>query len=88
MSFTARQRRQAFDNIASGSATGVERTNTDTVSANLELYGGGLSTSTSNQVGGADQGHTNIAAGTSTSNDVIENIAAGAVVGTGENPSA
>ena len=66
MAVTFRLRRTAYDNIAAGAATGVERTFTDTVSRN-ERYGGGYYTSTS--TGDALAGHTNVAAGTSVSDD-------------------
>ena len=57
MAVTLRLRRTAYDNIAAGAATGVERTFTDTVSR-FERYGGGYYTSTSN--GDALAGHTNV----------------------------
>ena len=83
MAYNRRLRREAYDNISSGSATGVERTFTDTVSPQ-ELYGGGKNTSTSTEV--ADSvGNTNIAAGTSVSDSVIENIVGGTAGYTGEN---
>ena len=73
---TKRGKRTAYDNIAAGSSFDTrERTYTDTVSV-FERYGGGQYTSTSTEVGGTDIGQTNVAAGTSTSDDNIgpENI--------------
>lgn len=55
MSRTLRGRRVAFDNIAAGAATGVERTNADTVSL-FEMPGGGFCTSTST----AETWHSNV----------------------------
>ena len=83
MARTQRQRRTSYDNIASGSVAGRERTFTDTVSPE-EMYGGGLVTSTSTEVA-ATGVHTNIAAGTSVSNDVIENVVGGTAGYDGEN---
>lgn len=85
MARTERQRRQAYDNVASGSATGFERLISDTVSPQGELYGGGKVTSTSTEIGGTDHGHSNLAAGASTSNDVIENVVGGSAGFAGEN---
>ena len=83
MAFDRRQRREAYDNISAGNATGVERTFTDTVSPQ-EIYGGGKNTSTSTEV--ADSvGNTNIAAGTSVSDSLIENVVGGTAGYNGEN---
>ena len=78
MAFTDRLRRQAFDNIAAGSAAGRELLIAgDTVSVQ-GMAGGGQFVSTSN----TEAGHTNIAAGTSVSEQLTrENIQAGVVVG-------
>ena len=77
MAFTDRGRRQAYDNIASGSATGRERTNTDTVSPS-NFHGGGRNTSTSTEVAGTGT-HTNVAAGVSVSEQGGGTVAGGIV---------
>ena len=74
MAFTDRGRRQAYDNIASGSVAGRERTNTDTVSP-FDVHGGGKNTSTSTNLSAVGT-HTNVAAGVSVSEQ-----GEGAVVG-------
>mgnify|MGYP001574535884 CR=1 FL=1 len=80
MAVTKRGKRTAYDNIATGSATGAEFLVGGTVSV-FERHAGGLYTSTSN-----DElvGHSNIAAGTSTSDDNLgpeQIVQAGAAVG-------
>ena len=75
MAVTQRGRRTRYDNIAAGSATGPERTFTDTVTK-VEIHGGGYRTSRSN----AEEHHSNVAAGVSVSEQ-----GQGAVVG-GELP--
>lgn len=73
MATKQRGRRAAYDNIASGSATGGERTiSGDTVSV-VEMPGGGYRTSTST----GDAWHTNIKVGTSTTDDVADGTVAG-----------
>lgn len=64
MAVTKRGRRTAYDNIATGSIAGQERTFTNTVTEN-ERLGGGIFTSTS--TGDNLVGHSNIAAGSSVS---------------------
>ena len=78
MAVTKRGRRTAYDNIAAGSAAGLERTNAETVTVN-ERHGGGTYTSTS--TGDALEGHTNVAAGTSVSDDNLgpDNMTQGTV---------
>ena len=80
MAVTKRGRRTAYDNIASGSVAGFERTFTDDVTRN-ERLGGGFYTSTS--TGDALVGHTNIAAGASVteSNDPEQVKVAGSADG-------
>jgi hypothetical protein len=48
MSTTIRSRRAAYDNIASGQATGRELTILGDTASNQEVYGGGYVNSTSN----------------------------------------
>lgn len=65
MSFTQRNRRQAYDNIASGQATGAERPISGESVTVVEIYGGGKMTSTST----GESDHSNIAAGTTVSEE-------------------
>lgn len=65
MSFTQRNRRVAYDNIASGSATGGERTISGESVTVVEIYGGGKMTSTST----GESDHSNIASGTTVSEE-------------------
>lgn len=83
MAVTKRGRRTAYDNIAAGEVAGFERTFTDTVTRN-ERHGGGHYTSTS--TGDALVGHTNVAVGTSVTDDNLgpDNMTQG-VVPTDEN---
>ena len=81
MATTLRGRRAAYDNIASGEATGAERTirvagdgTTDTTSK-VEVHGGGYRTSTS--TGDALVGHTNVAAGASVSDQAMSAVVGG-----------
>ena len=69
MAVIQRLRRTAYDNIARGSATGVERTVAGETVSWLERHGGGRYTSTSTEVGSGGLGQTNVAAGTSTTDD-------------------
>lgn len=83
--FTLRGRRQAYDNIASGSATGSERTIAGETPA-IQMHGGGTMTSTST----GDVGRSNVEAGSSVTdqvspNTVPENLLAGGVAPTDEN---
>lgn len=65
MAVTVRGRRTAYDNIASGAATGRELTIAGSTASDQEVYGGGHVNSTSNN----ERDITNIdAAGTSVSN--------------------
>ena len=77
MAFTDRGRRQAYDNIAMGEATGRERTNTDTVSPS-NFHGGGRNTSTSTELSAVGT-HTNVAAGVSVSEQGGGTVAGGIV---------
>lgn len=76
MAYRLRGRRNAYDNIANASATGAERTISGETVSKVEFYGGGFRTSTST----GDEWHTNIAAGTSVSDQAADGtVAAGAV---------
>ena len=86
MAVTSRGRRTRYDNIASGSATGPERTVAGDTVSRVEIHGGGYMTSTST----GDIEHSNVAAGTSVSDQVSpgtvpENILAAATAPTDEN---
>lgn len=72
MAIVRRGKRESYDNIAAGSATGYERTKTDTVTY-IEMPGGGFRTSTST----GDVNHSNITAGVSVSNDAADGTVAG-----------
>lgn len=63
MAITKRGRRERYDNIAIGSATGPERTISGETVSPVEIHGGGFMTSTSN----AEVWHTNVAVGSSVS---------------------
>lgn len=73
MAFTLRGRRVAYDNIASGSATGAERTIAgDTVSP-VEVHGGGYRTSTST----GEAWHSNVESGSSVSDQALSAVVGG-----------
>ena len=85
MSRTLRGRRVAYDNIASGSATGTERTIAGETPA-IEMHGGGTMTSTST----GDVDHSNVEVGSSVSDQVSpdtvpENTLASATAPTDDN---
>jgi hypothetical protein len=77
MSTTIRGRRAAYDNIASGEATGRELTILGDTASNQEVYGGGFVNSTSNN----ERHITKIAADTVSTSDAgvqgPENLVAG-----------
>ena len=90
MATTQRARRARYDNIASGSATGAERTISGDTVSKVEIHGGGFRTSTSN----GDEWHTNVAGGVSVSDQAMtavvggelpENVIARATTNTEEN---
>ncbi len=81
MAFTDNGRRTAYDNIASGSATGRELNHLGETVSVINQQGGGTMTSTST----GEAFHTNIEAGTSVSdNGTPENIAQADAVPAGE----
>ena len=89
MAVTSRGRRTRYDNIASGSATGPERTIAGDSVSPVEVHGGGMRTSTSN----GDEWHSNVAAGASVSEqgqgaavggELPENVVAAATTNTEE----
>lgn len=73
MAVTSRGRRTRYDNIASGSATGPERTIAGDSVSKVELHGGGFATSTST----GDEWHSNVKAGVSTSEQALMNVVGG-----------
>lgn len=76
MSTVLRGKRAAYDNIANGSATGPERTIAGDTVSKVEMPGGGFRTSTST----GDEWHTNVAGGSSVTDQVADGtVAAGAV---------
>lgn len=76
MATRLRGRRAAYDNIASGSATGRERTIANTSVSKVEMYGGGFRTSTST----GDEWHTNVAVGSSVTDQAADGTVAGGAV--------
>lgn len=76
MSTKIRGRVAAYDNIASGAATGAERTISGDSVSKVEMYGGGFRTSTST----GEAWHSNVEAGTSVSNDAADGTVAGGAV--------
>ena len=76
MATRLRGRRAAYDNIASGSATGAERTIADTTAVKVEMYGGGFRTSTST----GDEWHSNVLSGSSVTDQAgVTDNAGGAI---------
>lgn len=73
MAIVSRGRRDRYDNISSGNATGRERTIAGDTVSKIELHGGGFCTSTST----GDAWHTNVQAGVSTSEQALMNVAGG-----------
>ena len=73
MSRSVRGRRASYDNIASGSATGAERTISGDTVSKVEMHGGGFRTSTST----GDEWHSNVEAGSSVSDQAADGTVAG-----------
>jgi hypothetical protein len=76
MATRLRGRVVAYDNIASGAATGRERTISGDTVSKIEMHGGGFRTSTST----GDEWHSNLVAGTSVSNDAADGTVDGGAV--------
>lgn len=76
MATRLRGRRAAYDNIASGAATGAERTIAGDTVSKVEMHGGGFRTSTST----GDEWFSNIQVGTSVTNVAADGTNAGGAV--------
>lgn len=73
MANTVRGKRTAYDNIASGSATGREQTIQSETVSKVEMHGGGFRTSTST----GDEWHSNVAVGSSVTDQAADGTVAG-----------
>ena len=76
MALVSRGRRTRYDNIASGSVAGPERTISGDTVSKVEMYGGGFRTSTST----GDVDHSNVAGGSSVTDQVADGTVAGGAV--------
>jgi hypothetical protein len=76
MATRLRGRRAAYDNIASGTATGAERTISGDSVSKVEMYGGGFRTSTST----GDEWHTNVEKGSSVTDQAADGTVAGGAI--------